>query len=271
SKSGSSKVFGSWEYSDPQYRKSPFTYKRNKSSAIYSPDVLFWELSSGEPPFGEQDRNRKGRFGVMYKAYSKDEKRIVALKTLYYCDEKSLCKLVNKMSLKIHKLDSEAKTYCVVFQYVNRGDLQCYLNDYFPKLDWPTKIRMAREISKGIKCLHGINIIHLNLHDKNILIHDDGRMIISYFGLSDSSNNSIASTIYERWEYSDPQYLQSPRDGVPPFRALKAIDVIRAPIEGTPIDFKNLYDAAWDGNPDSRPDIREICKKLDNVQLEQDS
>ncbi|CAG8835514.1 6661_t:CDS:1, partial [Gigaspora margarita] len=32
------------------------------------------------------------------------------------------------------------------------------------------------------------------------------------------------------------------------------------PINGTPVDFKNLYDSAWGGEPDSHPDIREICK-----------
>ncbi|RIB28356.1 hypothetical protein C2G38_2028600 [Gigaspora rosea] len=118
-------------------------------------------------------------------------------------------------------------------------------------------------------------------------------MIITDFSLSDSSNNSIASIIYEEWEYSDPQYLQSPHEykwdkysdiyslgvlfwelssGVPPFRALNAVHVIKGnreiPIEGTLVDFKNLYCAAWDGNPDSRPDIKKVCKKLDNMQLD---
>ncbi|CAG8839892.1 41581_t:CDS:2, partial [Gigaspora margarita] len=38
----------------------------------------------------------KGRFGVMYKAYLKDIKQIVALKTLYYYDNNSLGDLVKK-------------------------------------------------------------------------------------------------------------------------------------------------------------------------------
>ncbi|RIB28352.1 kinase-like domain-containing protein [Gigaspora rosea] len=375
SKSVTSKVYGIWEYADPQYLQSPFTYKRNKSSDIYSLGVLYWALSSGVPPFralkaihaikGNREipiegtpvdfknlyeaawngkpssrpdieeickklenmqlepvykdlfkglrleyssfENKteigKGRFGVMYKAYSKDENQIVALKTLYDCDENSLFNLVSKVKHTVKHdnvieffgitQDSETKTYCMVFQYANRGDLRCYLNDYFPNLDWSTKIRMAREISSGIKCLHSVNIVHRNLHDKNILVHDKDRMIITDFGLSESSDNSIASTIYEKWEYSDPQYLQSPREykwdkysdiyslgvlfwelssGVPPFRALNAVHVIKGnrenPIEGTPDNFKNLYCAAWKDKLDSRPDIKEICKKLDNIQLD---
>ncbi|RIB29291.1 kinase-like domain-containing protein [Gigaspora rosea] len=149
---------------------------------------------------------------------------------------------------------------------------------------------MAREISKGIKCLHGVNIVHLNLHDKNVLVHDDGRMIITDFGFSESS-----ITI----EYSDPHCFLSPHEykwdkhsdiyslgvlfwelssGVPPFRAFKnsparmARHLIKGnretPIEGTPVDFKNLYCAAWGDNLDSRPDIQKICKKLDNMQID---
>ncbi|CAG8850642.1 30734_t:CDS:2, partial [Gigaspora margarita] len=40
------------------------------------------------------------------------------------------------------------------------------------------------------------------------------------------------------------------------------------PIDGTPVGFKDLYCAAWDGIPNHRPKIEEICKKLDRVGLE---
>ncbi|RIB03930.1 kinase-like domain-containing protein, partial [Gigaspora rosea] len=105
-------------------------------------------------------------------------------------------------------------------------------------------IRMAKEISSGINCLHDANVVHRDLHDKNILVHD-GRMIITDFGLSKSlynSSKSVTSKVYGIWEYADPQYLKSPftykrnkfsdiyslgvlfwelSSGVPPFRALK--------------------------------------------------
>ena len=46
-----SRVYGRCEYSDPQYIKTASEYKWNKYSDIYSLRVLFWELSSGVPPF----------------------------------------------------------------------------------------------------------------------------------------------------------------------------------------------------------------------------
>ncbi|CAG8519145.1 15291_t:CDS:2, partial [Gigaspora margarita] len=97
-------------------------------------------------------------------------------------------------------------------------------------------------------------------HDKNILVHG-GRMIITDFGLSlslDKDTLSITNRVYGRCEYSDPKYLPSPRKR-------------EAPIKGTPVDFKDLYDDAWGGDPYSRPDIRKICEKLNYIRLEQDS
>ncbi|RIB28357.1 kinase-like domain-containing protein, partial [Gigaspora rosea] len=114
---------------------------------------LFKGLRLEYASFENKTEIGKGRFGIMYKAYSKNEKQIV----------KHTVKHDNVIEFFGITQDSETKTYCLVFQYANRGDLRCYLNDYFPKLDWTTKIRMAREISSGIKCLHSVNIVHRNL------------------------------------------------------------------------------------------------------------
>ncbi|CAG8849268.1 45649_t:CDS:2, partial [Gigaspora margarita] len=86
--------------------QSPHEYKWVKYSVIYIFGVLFWELSSGIPPFralkntfGQEfeytsfENNEKiGQrgFGVIYKAYSKDVNQIVALKTLNHNDKHSL-------------------------------------------------------------------------------------------------------------------------------------------------------------------------------------
>ncbi|CAG8751738.1 13101_t:CDS:2, partial [Cetraspora pellucida] len=245
----------------------------------------------------DKTRIGKGGFGIVYKAYSKDKKQTVALKTLDYDHEHSFDNFIRevKYTTKVNHdniiqffgitQDSETRTYYMVLQFANSGDLRCYLNEHFSKLDWPTKIRMAKEISSGINCLHSANIVH---RDLNILVHD-GRMIITDFGLSKLLDNSTKSITGGTCAYSDPQYLQSPfmyrrnkpsdiyslgvlfwelSSGIPPFRALKdlveiTLYVIKGnreiPIEGTPVDFKNLYCAAWSVDPDSRPDIKEIC------------
>ncbi|CAG8781569.1 36526_t:CDS:2, partial [Gigaspora margarita] len=55
------------------------------------------------------------------------------------------------------------------------------------------------------------------------------------------------------------------------FVALKALHNdptdFETPIDGTPVDFLNLYFKAWDGNPVLRPTIKEVCKELDRIKL----
>ncbi|CAG8620799.1 7700_t:CDS:2, partial [Diversispora eburnea] len=46
---------GIYAYSDPGYIRNYIMYKRSKASDIYSLGVLFWELSSGRPPFNNKD------------------------------------------------------------------------------------------------------------------------------------------------------------------------------------------------------------------------
>ncbi|CAG8452624.1 7309_t:CDS:1, partial [Scutellospora calospora] len=39
------------------------------------------------------------------------------------------------------------------------------------------------------------------------------------------------------------------------------------PVDGTPVDFVNLYRNAWNCDPNSRPDITEILNELDCIKL----
>src|SRR5436189_3850602 len=48
--------FGMAAYIDPQFFLND--YKRNEKSDIYSLGVLFWEISSGKPPFSEFENYR---------------------------------------------------------------------------------------------------------------------------------------------------------------------------------------------------------------------
>ncbi|KAF0428766.1 kinase-like protein [Gigaspora margarita] len=55
-------IGGTPRFSDPKYLKNPYEIERKVPSGIYSLGVLFWELSSGVPPFknlGDTNVSRK--------------------------------------------------------------------------------------------------------------------------------------------------------------------------------------------------------------------
>ncbi|RIB07361.1 kinase-like domain-containing protein [Gigaspora rosea] len=255
----------------------------------------------------------KGGVGTVYSAYSEDIDETIALKSLNddLIDENKFHEFVREVKniIKVHNHANIIKFFgftkdtttgtglsYMVLQFANNGDLRSYLRDHFSELNWSTKIKMAKDISNGLKCLHKANIVHRDLHDKNILVNDS-RLMIADFGLSKSLGSTSNSLAGGTLLYSDPKYMENPylfkrekpsdiyslgvlfwelSSGVPPFKNISGETIIARkiisgkredPINGTPIDFMNLYCDAWNGDPNSRPDITEICHKLNSIQL----
>ncbi|KAF0521248.1 kinase-like protein [Gigaspora margarita] len=219
----------------------------------------------------------RGGFGTVYSAYSKDVEKTIALKSLYCEDNDNdtspngLIKELKNITRVSHHdnivrffgitQDPNIEIYYMVLQFANNGDLRCYLRNHFSELDWATKIRMAKDISSGINCLHNTNIVHRDLHDRNVLVHDDP------FKYKRDESSDIYSLGLLFWELSS---------GIPPFKNISnpangILHVINGeretPINGTPADFMNIYRDAWNGDPNLRPSIAEIRNRLNNMQM----
>ena len=59
--------------------------------------------------------------------------------------------------------DETRRSYIMVLQYADSGNLRSYLNRYFSSLTWSDKFNMAIDIAKGLMCLHAEQIIHRDL------------------------------------------------------------------------------------------------------------
>ncbi|CAG8455566.1 2778_t:CDS:2 [Cetraspora pellucida] len=201
----------------------------------------------------------RGGYGTVTKAYLKSAEKTIALKSLHngpvHNDDKTFEEFVRELqnisAVNHHdnmitffgiSQDPNTETYFMVLQYANGGNLRNYLYKNFSKLDWKTKVKMAKDIASGLNCIHEENIVHRDLHSKNVLLHD-GRLLIADLGLSKSLDTNSGS--------------------------LEVISGIREPpINGTPLDYMAIYRKSWCDNPAERLTITEVRNFLDNIRYE---
>ncbi|KAF0502373.1 kinase-like protein [Gigaspora margarita] len=235
--------------------------------------------------------NRKmigiGGFGTVFKYEWKDCELTVALKCLKVdsnLEEKIIKDFMNELKL-LRKVCSHPNIiafhgvtkdhngyYNMVLQYANEGNLREYLKTNFIELQWTDKLRIAKEIAFGLSFLHNYDIIHRDLHSKNILINQSQPKIAD-FGLSKQMNEmsmTSNSIVHGMPAYVEPQclikkgYKRDKRSdiysfgvilweissGRPPFQTFKSKMELcfhifqgnrEEPIEGTPSQYVELY------------------------------
>ncbi|PKY39301.1 kinase-like protein [Rhizophagus irregularis] len=192
-------------------------------------------------------------------------------------------------------ITKDSENYILVLEYANEGNLRKFLKKNFTSLKWNDKIQMALDITNGLKFLHSKGIIHRDLHSKNILVNDR-KLLIADLGLSKKlaeATTHSKSNKYGMREYIEPQCFKNIRykkdkksdiyslgvllweisSGRPPFSDCPR-DLIKdhikdgnreEPIEGTPTEYRKLYQECWDGKPESRPDIEKVHEILSQL------
>ncbi|KAF0479087.1 NACHT domain-containing protein [Gigaspora margarita] len=260
--------------------------------------------------------NRKkigtGGFGDVFSYDMKDSELVVVLKCLKseeifedFINELTILKICdNPNIIKFYGVTKDSnERYYMVLQYADGGNLRNYLESKKPR--WTDKLSIAKEIACGLSYLHDNNIIHKDLHPKNILIHQ-GKPKIADFGLSKqinevpiASNSNFKEDIKGVLEYTEPQCIIDDKykcneksdvysfgvilweisSGIPPFQKIQtqlriSVHICRGnredPIEGTPPPYIELYNKCWDNNPANRPETKIIHDTLNQIILDEE-
>ncbi|RHZ53198.1 hypothetical protein Glove_444g17 [Diversispora epigaea] len=215
-----------------------------------------------------------GEFGTVYRANSLNSRKHVALKCLHENDEsfyeKFVKELTNILAVNYHdniikfygiSIDPSTETYYLVLQYAKDGDLRTYLRNNFNTLDWKIKIQMAKDITSE-------NIVHRDLHSKNILVHERS-LLITDLGLSQSLDTNSNSFKGGMAAYSDPGYLRNPFV----YKRSKASDIYSLGVllweisSGKPPSLE-ITKVIINDDPNQRPTIKNIFDSLENIKLE---
>ncbi|CAG8460685.1 13343_t:CDS:2 [Acaulospora morrowiae] len=229
----------------------------------------------------------EGGFGIILKSSWKTFGLTVAIKRIKKLDNKELIqelKNLQEISRFPNIVDFYGVTqdpadpdgsYSIVLQFAEQGNLRTFLSKNFSTLSWADKLRISREVARGLKNLHEHDIVHRDLNTYNILVHE-GSILITDFGLARRIDQPYQSMeVRGLIAYIDPQCFSDTPYKLP-FEETKPIDIISLvlngerenPAKNVPDEYVTLYEKCWDSFPEIRPNIKDVLEHLNRPTFE---
>ncbi|KAJ1436336.1 Serine-threonine/tyrosine-protein kinase, catalytic domain [Sesbania bispinosa] len=185
---------------------------------------------------------------------------------------------------------------CIVTEFMSGGSVYDYLHKQRGFFKFPTLLKVAIDVSKGMNYLHQHNIIHRDLKAANLLMDENGIVKVADFGVARVKSQSgvmTAETGTYRW--MAPEVIEhKPYDhkadvfsfgivlwelltGKLPYEYLTplqaAIGVVQKGLrptipKNTHPKFVELLERSWQQDPTLRPDFSEIIEILQQITKE---
>ena len=185
----------------------------------------------------------------------------------------------------------------IVMQYAEHGNLLSYLDQNI-SMTWRMKLQHLEEIGHCLDGIHMNELVHGNLHDRNIMFkrkhHDNVKAFICDFCHSQSrvSNQKsniqvvtpfIAPEVFDTWKHTQKlksdiyafgiiMYLVA--NGKIPFRnrlldsnfARDIKNGLRPAMPASaPVAYKELAEHCCDADPNKRPEVWEILSRISKL------
>ncbi|MBV9082483.1 MAG: protein kinase, partial [Acidobacteriaceae bacterium] len=241
--------------------------------------------SLGTSRFVVYNRLGSGSFGVVYRAFDREQNSMVALKALKEFDAaqlvrfkrefRSLVDLVHPNLVQLYEFFGEDRRWFFTMELVEGTDFLSYLRPGNVRPDWDRLRGVLSQLAEGVQALHSSARIHRDLKPSNVLVTEGGRVVILDFGLvkelgTESIEHSVTfagSPAYMAPEQAAGGPITVAADwyavGVMLYKAI----VGQLPFEGSWNDVlrrKQEEDAprAGDRVTDLPEDLEEVCRSL---------
>lgn len=263
-----------------------------------------WEIDPKHLKYGTQIASAS--YGELYKGiYCSQEVAIKVLKAEHVSSEMQrefaqevyiMRKVRHKNVVQFMGACTQPPRLCIVTEFMSGGSVYDYLHKQKGFFKFPTVLKVAIDVSKGMNYLHQHNIIHRDLKAANLLMDENGVVKVADFGVARvraQSGVMTAETGTYRW--MAPEVIEhKPYDhkadvfsfgvvlwelltGKLPYEFLTplqaAIGVVQKGLrptipKSTHPKFVQLLEKSWQQDPTLRPDFSEIIESLQQLAKE---
>ncbi|KAE8664551.1 Tyrosine-sulfated glycopeptide receptor 1 [Hibiscus syriacus] len=197
----------------------------NKTNEVK--DLTIFELLKATDNFNQENIIGCGGFGLVYKAILADGTKLAVKKLSGDVGlmEREFKAEVEALSTAQHQNLVSLQGYCVhegvrllIYSYMENGSLDYWLHekeDGPSRLDWQTRLQIARGASIGLAYMHQIcepHIVHRDIKSSNILLNDKFEAHVADFGLSRlilPYHTHVTTELVGTLGYIPPEYGQA--------------------------------------------------------------
>ena len=145
--------------------------------------------------------------------YQALQKEAEALSSLRHPDVVRILPVPSKQGEKafVHKeyIGGEPKCY-VALEYVHGGSLRHRLN-HGPPLTLPEILKIVRHVGSALSHAHSKGLVHLDVKPSNILLGEDGRVVLTDFGIvreEDTGRTDTSGRVFGTPGYMAPEHIR---------------------------------------------------------------
>jgi serine/threonine protein kinase len=173
----------------------------------------------------------RGGMATVYYGWDVKLERPVAIKVIdarYQGDPAYAVRFVNEAKsiatwhhpnvIQVYYADDAQGLYYFVMEYVPGLDLGALLDEQRRAgnlLPLPEVIRIGRAIANGLDYAHERGIIHRDVKPSNVMVAEDGRVVVMDFGLAMNVAQGTLGTVFGSPQYFAPEQARNSADVVP--------------------------------------------------------
>ena len=116
--------------------------------------------------------------------------------------------LIRYIGVAFEPTSATSRNVYIVTEFMGGGDLRSILASS-AKLSWGLRVRLARDVARGIAVLHGADVVHRDIKTENILLDDEWRVVLADYGFARKARMGVqtAMTIAGTDEFMAPELL----------------------------------------------------------------